>query len=107
MRIADQNALMDRIVHDIKDAAATTGVGGVILAFVNGVSAYDVAMKVFQMILVVLMVIHVALRILKAYADWQDYRANGGTLFGRRRVPTDPQAGGAGTKKSPGSSDED
>lgn len=106
MRGAVHTTPMDRIAHDLKDAAATTGVGGAILAFVNGVSAYDAAMKAFQLILVVLMVVHVLLRILKAYADWQDYRAAGGTLFGRRRVPG-PEARGAGTKAGPASPDEE
>jgi hypothetical protein len=103
----DQNPLMERIASDIKDTVTTTGAGGVILAFVNGVSAYDMTMKAFQLVLVVLMVVHVALRIIKAYSDWQDYRAAGGTLFGGRRMPTGTQAGGTRPEKGPRSSDQD
>lgn len=104
---ADQNLYMERIAGDIKDTVTTTGAGGAILAFVNGVSAYDITMKAFQLALVILMVLHVALRIIKAYADWQDYRAAGGTLFGRRRMPTGAQAGGTRSEKGDGSPDED
>jgi hypothetical protein len=104
---ADQNLYMERIAGDIKDTVTTTGAGGAILAFVNGVSAYDVTMKAFQLALLVLMVLHVALRVIKAYADWQDYRAAGGTLFGGSRVPTGTKAGGAASKKGPRSPDQD
>ena len=104
---ADQNGLVQKIASDLKDTVTTTGAGGAILAFVNGVSAYDITMKAFQLVLIVLMVVHVFLRIIKAYADWQDYRAAGGTLFGRGRLPTRPKAGGTGPEKSPRSSDED
>ena len=66
--------MIERHLPHIKEAAATLGASGSVLALINFSDAYSATMKILQLLLLLATLIYTAFRALRAYADWQEHR---------------------------------
>jgi hypothetical protein len=87
MTADEQHPGMDRYWPVIKETATTLGASGGVLAIVQWADAYSVAMKLFQLVLLVATCVFTLFRAVKAYYDLKDRPVKIPRILRRRENP--------------------